>query len=207
MTVAALKARHILISSVAVFAAFGVIGFGAPAFAADDGEAPLWQGIGGIVGLTETKTQDPIDYRAHGKLVLPPKMVLPPPAAGAAASAAWPQDSDVVRRTKEKAEAADRGPYKPPIYDPKHGNNSGLAGGGPGPGSVTMSATAGQGPTQRVCSNGLKTADCRPPHGIMQALGLSSTPVTELGPEPDRDWLTDPPKGYRAPSSATATGR
>ena len=24
-----------------------------------------------------------------------------------------------------------------------------------------------------------------------------------LGPEPDREWLTDPPKGYRAPIGAT----
>jgi len=24
-----------------------------------------------------------------------------------------------------------------------------------------------------------------------------------LGPEPDREWLTDPPQGYRAPVEAT----
>ncbi len=28
-------------------------------------------------------------------------------------------------------------------------------------------------------------------------MGKSNAP---LGPEPDREWLTDPPKGYRAPS-------
>ena len=29
---------------------------------------------------------------------------------------------------------------------------------------------------------------------------MQKKPATVLGPEPDRDWLTDPPKGYREPA-------
>lgn len=166
------------------------------AHAADDGAAPLWEGIGAIVGLTPTDIQDPIDYRARGKLVLPPKMELPPPAASATNNPAWPQDPDLLRRRKDRA-ALNEAPAKASPDRPRKINDL-----SPDSTVVTMSATAGQGPTQRACPNGLKTLDCRPPHGIMSALGLQTTAPSQLGPEPDREWLTDPPKGYRAPSGA-----
>ena len=70
---------------------------------------------------------------------------------------------------------------------------------------VTMSATAGQGPGQRPCNSGPGVAcQTRPAPSInwnpLTWVGLQKKPQTVLGPEPDRDWLTDPPKGYRDPA-------
>src|SRR5579864_2840090 len=74
-----------------------------PAFAGDDGAAPIWQGLGGLVGLTGKEPETNIDYRERAKLVLPPKMVLPPPGASPAqGTAAWPVDPDVEKLRREK---------------------------------------------------------------------------------------------------------
>ena len=77
--------------------------------AGDDGAAPLWVGIGSIVGPFVGLNKDappPIDYREHGKLVVPPKMDLPPPAAPPSAAAGdWPVDQEIVRKKAEKEDA------------------------------------------------------------------------------------------------------
>jgi len=49
-----------------------------PAFAGDDGQAPIWTGLGGLLGLTGKDNDERIDYRERARLVLPPKMALPP---------------------------------------------------------------------------------------------------------------------------------
>jgi hypothetical protein len=33
---------------------------------------------------------------------------------------------------------------------------------------------------------------------------MNKSSSAKLGPEPDREWLTDPPKGYRAPAGQAA---
>ena len=77
------------------------------AWAGDDGQAPLWQGIGSIfgpvIGFGEEKPP-PIDYREHGKLVVPPNKELPPPGASATADPAWPVNQEIVRRKALKDE-------------------------------------------------------------------------------------------------------
>ncbi len=71
---------------------------------------------------------------------------------------------------------------------------------------VTVSATAGQGPGRaaRATTGPATRAETRPPPSInwnpLTWVGLEKKPPTVLGPEPDRDWLTDPPKGYREPA-------
>jgi len=78
-----------------------------PAFAGDDGSAPLWQGIGSlfapVLGFGGDKPP-PIDYREHGKLVLPPNDQLPPPGSLPAAGPAWPVNQEIVRRKALKEE-------------------------------------------------------------------------------------------------------
>src|SRR5947209_11107991 len=80
-----------------------------PAQAGDDGAAPLWMGVGSIVaplfGLSKDE-KEPIDYREHGKIVLPPKIELPPPSPTAAPSVAdWPVNQEAERkRLKKEAE-------------------------------------------------------------------------------------------------------
>ncbi len=175
-----------------------LLGLGAaPARAGDDGEAPLWVGIYSMFGLGGGDDQAPIEYRDHGKLVLPPKVELPPPAASPIqGNAAWPVDPDVQRRKKEKEEKS-KYVFIPPGMRKEPLTNQGTV--------VTVSATAGQGPSGRACDNGPGDA-CRtstPPSinwNPLTWVGLQKKPQTVLGPEPDRDWLTDPPKGYRDPA-------
>ena len=186
-------------SGLALVAA-GALGLGlaaTPARAGDDGAAPLWVGIGSIFGFGGNADQDPIDYRDRAKLVLPPRAELPPPAASPTqGNVAWPVDPDLERRKKEKAEK-DSYLFIPlrRRYDTPPGNKS----------VVTMSATAGQGPGARPCAKGAGEAcatHTSPPinWNPLTWVGLEKKPQTVLGPEPDRDWLTDPPKGYREPA-------
>ena len=76
-----------------------------PSWAGDDGAAPLWQGIGsifgpvvGFTGLGGGEKPPPIEYREHGKLVLPPNTELPPPISSATADPAWPVNQEILRK-------------------------------------------------------------------------------------------------------------
>ena len=195
-------------SGAAIFAACA-LGLGlaaAPARAGDDGEAPLWEGIASTLGLASvfgSKSEDKsgsIEYRDRAKLVVPPKVELPPPVASPTqGSASWPHDPDVERAKKEKAEAE-----KPVHVFTSNGRMIRIPPPATGDNVVTMSATAGQGPGQRPCNSGPGVAcQTRPAPSInwnpLTWVGLEKKPQTVLGPEPDRDWLTDPPKGYREP--------
>ena len=171
----------------------------APARAGDDGAAPLWVGIASIFGFGGDSGQDPIEYRDRARLVLPPKVELPPPAASPTkGNAAWPLDPDVQRRKKEKAEKDNY------VFIPVRKRTSPVPM-GTSHSVVTVSATTGQGPTERPCTNGPGQAcQTRPSPSMnwnpLTWVGLEKKPQTVLGPEPDRDWLTDPPKGYREPA-------
>ncbi len=170
-----------------------------PARAGDDGEAPLWVGLGSIFGFGgDNKDDTPIEYRDRSKLVLPPKVELPPPAASPVKSdAAWPRDPDLQRRKKEKAEKDNY------VFVPPRQRESPVAM-GVDHSVVTMDATAGEGAGERACVKGPgERCSTRPSPSInwnpLTWVGLEKKPQTVLGPEPDRDWLTDPPKGYREP--------
>jgi hypothetical protein len=168
-----------------------------PARAGDDGEAPLWVGLGSIVGLAGQHDDVTIDYRDRAKLVVPPKVELPPPAASPTQGGGpWPRDPDVEKAKKEKAEKDNY------VFVPVKNRRPWAS----SPDSVvTVSATAGQDPDERRCANGPGVAcQTRPSPSInwnpLTWVGLQKTTPTVLGPEPNRDWLTDPPKGYREPA-------
>jgi len=193
-------ARLALVSALAVFGAAG------EARAGDDGEAPLWQGITSVVGIGKPDDPD-IEYREHGKLVLPPKVELPPPGANARATAEWPTDQDVQRAKKLKA-------LKDTPAPKAYGKVSDPPLGKPGvPVTVTMSATAGYGPGGAACLKDGVAIACpdQPAKGADKTsrpiewnpltwVGLQKKADIVLGPEPERDFLTDPPPGFRAPA-------
>jgi hypothetical protein len=181
-----------------VFAIAGAavcLGAGA-ARAGDDGAAPLWEGIGSIVsplvGFGGKEEKPPIDYREHGKLVVPKSMDLPQPDAGAAAGGDWPVDQEVLRKKvakqKEKDKIAGVGDARLRYTHPFPN----------APVTVGASDPADQTGGKPEASSPLGNLN---PLGWV-GLGKSST---ALGPEPDREWLTDPPKGYRAPAATAAT--
>jgi hypothetical protein len=181
----------------ALFATSLLIGLAAtPARAGDDGEAPIWTGLTSVLGFGKSDDAS-IDYRERSKLVLPPKIALPPPSPTAAqGNSAWPVDADLLKKRKA---ALDDG--TPSV---KYIGRRMITRIGPDA-VVTMRSTAGQGPGARPCAAGASEESC---HSTLRSglnmnpltwVGLQKKPATVLGPEPDRDWLTDPPKGYRAP--------
>jgi hypothetical protein len=189
---------------VGVSLSFGI----APARAGDDGAAPLWEGVGSIfsplLGATdvtgffgfgaEKETPPPIDYHERGKLVVPKSYDLPAPGGGAVASQGgdWPVDQETQRKKLRKEAAAKKN----------------IAGQGdarlrythPFPNAPVTTRAADQIDEPEKCANG----KCDAPQttlGVLNPLGwVGIGKSTPLGPEPDREWLTDPPKGYRAPS-------
>ena len=59
----------------------------------------VWRGFG-----FGGEKPPPIEYREHGKLVLPPNTELPPPGSSATADPAWPVNQEIVRRKAQKEE-------------------------------------------------------------------------------------------------------
>jgi hypothetical protein len=170
-----------------------------PASAGDDGDAPLWKGVTGIfgpvVGFTGLGGDDkppPIEYREHGKLVLPPNSDLPPPSSSASADPSWPVNQEIVRKKalKEEGKKSIAG-----VGDARLRYTHGFPAGEP----VTVRSVTPDG--QTVKSSAGNSGSDSSPLGNLNPLnwvgmGKANAP---LGPEPDRDWLTDPPKGFRAP--------
>jgi hypothetical protein len=169
------------------------------AWADDDGFAPLWQGIGSLFapvfgptigfGLGGEKPP-PIDYREHGKLVLPPNSELPPPGSAASADPSWPVNQEIVRKKalKEEGKKTIAG-----VGDARLRYTHGFPANEP----VTIRAVTPDGQTVKcegACSSGSSALDNLNP---LNWVGMGKK--VPLGPEPDREWLTDPPQGFRAP--------
>jgi hypothetical protein len=175
-----------------------------PAFAGDDGQEPIWQGIGdllGLAGVTGKEKEAPIDYHERGRLVLPPKMGLPPPAASAAGkTAAWPLDPDVEKVRKAKEERLSIMKSQSDLQAMRDGHRVSpdeLRSDHSPPGSAGVANRCAHTTPSRNCSK-------FPFSNVMETIGLAKADDIVAGQEPDRDWLTDPPKGYRVPTSNTS---
>ena len=180
----------------ALLAALGAALVASPARAGDDGQASLISGLAETFGLT--KQDDPqIDFRERPKIVVPPKKELAPPRT-AAQDPAWPVDNETARAKQRKhMEDAE------PSARQQASRNWLLV----HPGDdvkVTTSDFDNHGPSCRVPDP--KTGECPgQPKGEMNWnpmtwVGLQKKPSVVLGPEPERQSLVDPPKGYRAPA-------
>ncbi len=192
-----------------VFAIATVLLGSTAARAGDDGAAPLWVGIGSIfsgMGLSpwgkEEKPQ--IDYREHGKIVVPPKIDLPPPGAPVASGDPdWPVNVETQRKAAQKA--AERKDIAG-VGDARLRNTHAF------PNAPVTVRPSDQANPELTCPHGdcnAKPASSSSSSSLLSNLnplgwvGMGKPAVTTLGPEPDREWLTDPPKGYRAPVAAT----
>ena len=169
-----------------------------PVWAGDDGQAPLWQGLSSIVspviGFGGEKAP-PIDYHEHGKIVVPPKMELPPPGSTASVDPDWPVNQEVLRKKAQKEEGkktiAGQGDARLRYTHPFPANTP-VTVRAVDPEGNEVKCTGSCGSTSTVLSN------LNPLNWV--GMGKSAAP---LGPEPDREWLTDPPKGFRAPVAPT----
>jgi hypothetical protein len=66
-------------------------------------------------------------------------------------------------------------------------------------------STPGESAGKQHCQSQANVRGCTwaPFRNVFEAIGLAKPDEIIAGQEPDRDWLTDPPKGYRLPVSTT----
>ena len=192
-------------SGVCVAAALITAGaaMGQPARAADDGYANVFTSLFTAVGVIKPDRPPEISYRERAPLVLPPQPGLPKPAEGGKRTAGWPQDPDVIRRRKEAEEA------RAPRY--ATGDHvEGLSG-------EEIAKGRGQSdpfnPGARCLGNANSNSCLLVSPDALKAMGdryAADNPDTgntlEAGQEPDRMYLTQPPKGYlKAAKTVKAT--
>ena len=158
-----------------------------------------------MVGLGKDAADKPdIDFRERPKLVVPKGNELPPPVAGHNRAANWPQDPD-IRRRREAAAAA----RAPRDVNAEFKANPALT-----PTELMQGRTATRSNSPEVCPqrrNGMP--DCgveESAYNIKKVFSLGSKDdEAKPGVEPSRDYLTEPPTGYRAPKNvvkATQSG-
>jgi hypothetical protein len=210
------KNRNHKFTRAALCATFGivlVIAGSTAVFAGDDDDddLPDTKFIKGLLrgfGLRNGQEAG-IEYKERPPLVVPPSRDLPAPATAgslAATNPAWPADPDEKRRNAERKAKAERKPYD--VYksaDPL--KPSELAAGK----SDKPATKSGQGPDH---SPELTPSELGYTGGLWSGfLGLGKTfskdkddETATFVHEPSRNALTDPPVGYRTPSSAQPYG-
>lgn len=160
-----------------------------------------------VIGLGKDSEDKPeIDFRERPKLVVPKGADLPPPVAASHSRAAnWPVDQD-VRRRREAAAAA----RAPRDLNADFKSNPAMT-----PGQLMQGRSAGPSTNPEVCPtyrNGMP--DCgveESAYKMKQVFSLGGAKEDQMRPgvEPTRDYLTEPPPGYRAPKQvvkATQSG-
>jgi hypothetical protein len=179
-------------ASAAVLAAAVSVTSSVPASALDDGQANIFDTLLGILTVSPMERNEAkaeIDYRERAPLVLPPKMELrQPQTPGAGRSAEWPQDPDVMRRRKAALEAsrAKGSPAKGNDVLSKQDLNAGRYAG-----------TAPEAPKPH-CGDNQHNCLYVNPDELRAGGGFDpASKEVAVGEEPDRDYLTQPPKGYR----------
>jgi hypothetical protein len=177
-----------------------------------------WNSMLGMIGMGPNKpADDAIDYSARPALVVPPKMDLPPPQAAVARPPDWPNDPDAAARRRAEADSRRPAPPAPPA--PADDNTAGdsnqptPAAAAPAP-NKSKAAVAPSGDFSS--SMGLAGGGTSIFSGGGGALDLSSLNLSnwnpfsskddskavrtlKVGAEPPREYLTQPPPGYRAP--------
>ena len=180
-----------------------------PVFAADDGYENVFSSVLTAVGVLPPSESPDIDYRERAPLVLPPsRSLVKPQQAGGARSAAWPVDPDVVRRQKAAADAkAPRiGAFNRPESDRPMSKEEQLkfrAAQDPDadPYRCKMSEKS-----MSRCYVGPDEMKAEEERYKKMNPDKGSSDVLTAGVEPDREYLTQPPKGYmKATKTVAAT--
>jgi hypothetical protein len=166
-----------------------------PALAADDGQDNFFSAVLEMIGVDIGVSKGPdkaINYHERAPLVLPPKMELRQPLPPVTArTQAWPQDPELVKAKKD-AELAKA---------PRSGSN---------PDRDTVSAANLRRPGTPGPNANASTGDCLEEHtcttaefwSMLKNAKKQETEKVELvpGQEPAREYLTEPPPGYRTPT-------
>jgi hypothetical protein len=171
-----------------------------PAFAQ---EGVLFQNLVKGLGLFGTDKED-IEYKQRAPLVVPPSSALPrPQEPGATRTAAWPDDPDVARRKAERDSAnvlfSTTEAYRAntrPLMSQEELRRGRVTGGSNGPAGVVED------------HNNYNNQIAPIRIGREMAARKQNTDVSNLayGSEPRRQYLHEPPSGYRRPAGTAPLG-
>lgn len=179
----------------------GLAGWGGAASAADDGYDNVFSSVLTAVGLMPPDRSPEIEYRERAPLVLPPSTTLAKPVEGGVTrSAAWPQDADVIKRRKAAEEARAPVDHVFGAAQEKLSHEELMRGriAGAGvreiPESALRRAECGnQGNNQACRLDDIREMEAK--HAEYEGSGQGDGALA-VGQEPDRMYLTQPPKGY-----------
>ncbi|PWB80438.1 MAG: hypothetical protein C3F11_17955 [Methylocystaceae bacterium] len=168
---------------------------GSPALAYDDQSTIM--SVLSLIGVYSDDNNEKIEYRDRAKLVLPPnRQALPEPQSrGDGRPGGWPVDQDVVRRRNAQAVARQPAP-QPGLNQNPTISPTELAKGRAG--APAVSRTAGD----SECLNS-NARECLLMSDAEAKVGTKESDEKKnlvAGREPARDYLTEPPRGYRTPT-------
>ena len=180
----------------------------APAFAInDDGRGSMYESLLDMVGMGERSDPPPIAYRERSPLVVPPKLDLPAPQQPASQrAAAWPTDQEVARARKKKQDSNARAMAK---SNETNGGELLSAQEARDMRTPSNARTPANGPDEPCSMNHSDVNFCSPAE-YWGRLAVRTEKKDELslqaGVEPEREYLTQPPKGYlKATQNVKAT--
>jgi hypothetical protein len=205
-----IRGRRALAVAAAFAVATSALALSGPARAGDDNSSgnPL-ESLLSFTGMQPDKEKDNIDYRARPPLVVPPSVTLPPPvSASATRPASWPVDPDEAARRRAAADSRRPAPQVNVSSGNAFNDGSGVLSK-----SELLAGRAGK-PDADPRS---PTSECQVDSGnaacggnsiwdrLKAKFGLAKgdDDVVAAGVEPPRDYLTEPPVGYRKPTSTT----
>ena len=178
------------------------LGCATPSFALEDGKGSAWDAMMGIIGVNPDKDENTIVYRDRAPLVVPPKtelaQPLPPPAQR---TADWPTDQELIRAKKKLEERTRRVREEPTAEELKN------------TGRLTPAEARARANAQSACDMDMSSRNACSTDVYWARLRNESLGDTgkrkgnlQAGIEPDREYLTQPPKGYMAPKKNVAAG-
>ena len=167
-----------------------------PAFAADDGYQNVFSSVLTTMGVLKPDAQPEIEYRERAPLVLPPKMDLVKPNKPVVRPASWPKDPDVIKA--RKANEAARAPEEDRFANSVGGvlSRDEMAKGRAETGETGNSPgqCGGFGHSDSTCR--VSPDELRAEFEHYQSENPTKSDEVTAGVEPDRLYLTQPPKGY-----------
>lgn len=178
-----------------------------------------WNSVLGFIGWGPNKADQGIDYTARPALVVPPKMDLPPPQTAVAKPADWPNDPDVAARRAADADSRRPAPPTPVADATDNGDTTDTADQSASQAKPVAGKDAKNLNWVGSQSAGLSGAGTSVFSGGSQALSMPNFDITNIstwnpfsahddtkevrtlkvGDEPQREYLTQPPPGYRSP--------
>ena len=162
----------------------------------DDGKASILQSMIDLVMPGDQPIEGNIQYRERAPIVVPAnRNALPDPQAPVAKRAkAWPKDQEIARREAEQAAKAK--PRVDEVWEPVNRRELDRVRttNVQGPGSdKDCNEPLGRPCNQEAFWGGLRNA---------KSAGADDKSVLTVGKEPPRAALTEPPAGYRKPTTA-----